>query len=81
MPMAGEELELRLPDGQVMTAHIRSFGIDAWRDSEGALYTTSEPADPSLTLTITCDSGVDVVPQGTEIWLPNARSTTVRQAP
>ena len=77
MPRAGEELELRLPDELVMIAHIASFGIDAWRDSEGNLYTNTDPADPSLTLTITCDSEVSEVPPGTEIWLKNARSAEV----
>jgi hypothetical protein len=74
MPMAGEEVELRLPDGHVMMAHIASFGIDAWKDSEGNLYTNSDPSDPSLTLTITCDADVTDIPSGTEIWLPNAKS-------
>jgi hypothetical protein len=73
MPMAGEEIELRLPDGQVKTAHIASFGIEAWEDGEGNIYTKSVPAEPSLTLTITCGPEVADVPPGTEIWLPNAR--------
>jgi hypothetical protein len=74
MPMPGEEIELRLPDGQIVTAHIASFGIDAWQDSEGNLYTNSDPSDPSLTLTIRCGPNLAEVPTGTEIWLPNARS-------
>ncbi len=74
MPMAGEEIELRLPDGHVMPALIASFGVNAWEDSDGNLYSSSDPSDPSLTLTITCSSEVREVPPGTEIWLTNARS-------
>ena len=74
MPMAGDEIELVLPDGQTITAFIASFGIDAWKDSEGNLYVNSDPADPSLTLTIMCESDLGGAPPGTEIWLRNARS-------
>lgn len=77
MPMSGEELELHLPDGPVISARIASFGIDMWRDSEGNLYTNTDPTDPSLTLTISCNSEVSEVPPGTEIWLKNARSADV----
>src|SRR5690242_2152687 len=80
MPMAGEEIELRLPDGQVMTARIARFGVDAWKDSEGNLYISTDPSDPSLTLTIVCGPNVGEVPPGTEIWLPNARSESTSQA-
>jgi hypothetical protein len=80
MPMTGEEIELRLPDGQVMTAHIAAFGVDAWKDSEGNLYLNTDPADVSLTLTITCDAPVEVVPPGTEVWLGNARSDSAPDA-
>src|SRR5690242_1465198 len=74
MPMVGEEIELRLPDGQVLTAVIASFGVDAWKDGEGNLYISTDPSDPSLTLTITCGSDVGEVPSGTAIWLPHAKS-------
>ncbi len=74
MPMAGEEVELLLPDGQVMMARIASFGVDAWSDGKGGMYITSDPADVTLTLTITCDADVTSIPSGTEIWLPNAQS-------
>jgi hypothetical protein len=80
MPMAGEDIELRLPDGRVMKAKIASFGIDAWKDSEGRLYTNTDPTDPALTLTITCNANVAEVPGGTEIWLPNARSNSASDA-
>ena len=72
MPMAGEEVELRLPDGGTKTAHIVSFGVSLWKDSEGNFYTNSDLTDPSLTLTIKCDPDVKGIPPGTQIWLPNA---------
>jgi hypothetical protein len=80
MPMSGEEIELRLPDGQVKPALIASFGIDAWTDSDGNLYTRSDRSDPSLTLTISCQSEIGEVPVGTEIWLSNARSHSASES-
>lgn len=76
MPMSGDELELLLPDGQHLTAHVASFGVSVWKDSEGNLYTMSDPADPALTLTITCSLDVEAIPAGTEIWLNNARTAS-----
>jgi hypothetical protein len=74
MPMTGDAVELRLPDGQAISASIVSFGVEAWKDDDGNLYTRSDPANPSLTLTITCDSDLTNLPSGTEVWLPNART-------
>jgi hypothetical protein len=76
MPMMGEELELLLPDGQVMSARIASFGVGVWADGEGNFYTDRDPSDPALTLTLTCDSHVDEIPVGTEVWLPNAKTVS-----
>ena len=76
MPMMGEELELLLPAGQVMTARIASFGVGVWADGEGNFYTDRDPSDPALTLTLTCDSPVDGIPVGTEVWLPNAKTVS-----
>lgn len=73
MPMPGEKVELRLPDGRVMTAIIASFGIDVWKDSEGQIFTNADPAGPSLTLTITGHPEIGSAPAGTEVWLSNAR--------
>ena len=73
MPMAGEEIELRLPGGQAIPALIASFGVDAWKDGGGNLHVTTDPANPSLTLTITSDGDLGAPPPGTEIWLINAR--------
>jgi hypothetical protein len=76
MPIMGEELELLLSDGQVMTARIASFGVGVWADGEGNFYTDRDPSDPALTLTITCDSAVVEIPAGTEVWLPNAKTVS-----
>lgn len=73
MPMAGDDLELRLPDGNVRTARIASFGVSVWKDSEGNFFMNTDPADPFLSLYITCDSDVGEVPPGTEIWLSDAK--------
>lgn len=73
MPMAGDEVELRLPGGDVLAARIAGFGIDVWKDDEGNFWATSDLSDPSLTLTIICSPDVAEVPAGTEIWLPNAK--------
>jgi hypothetical protein len=75
VPLPGAEVELRTPEGRVITAHVASFGIDAWQDSAGNLYISSSPADPLLTLTLTCGAEVAALPPGTEVWLPSARPT------
>jgi hypothetical protein len=80
MPMAGEEVELRLPDGHILAARIATFGLGVWQDSEGNLHTDSDPSDPALTLTITCDSSVSAIPVGTEIWLPNAKTVSAAES-
>lgn len=80
MPMTGDEIELRLPDGRVITAHIASFGVDVWKDSEGNFYTNSDFSDPSLTLTITCDADLEEMPPGTEVWLSNATFSSASDA-
>ena len=76
MPIAGEEVELRLPDGKILAAHIATLGLGVWQDSEGNLHTDSDPSDPALTLTITCDSSVSEIPAGTEVWLLNAKTVS-----
>jgi hypothetical protein len=79
MPMAGEELELRLPDGHVVTGIIAGFGVDVWKDSEGKLWTNMDPSDPALTLTISCDTDVSAVPPGTEVWLKDAKPSSTSE--
>lgn len=74
MPMAGEELELRLSDERVAPARIASFGVDAWKDSDGNLCVNTDPSGGFyLTLTITGISDASEVAPRTEIWLSNAR--------
>ncbi len=76
VPMAGEKLELHLPDGRVQPASIGGFGVELRRDEEGNFWTTSDPANPVLTLTIAGDLHPEDVPPGTEIWLSEARYKT-----
>lgn len=73
MPMKGDEVELRLPDGGMKSGHIVGFGMGAWKGSDGKFYTNVDPYDPDLTLTITGDADLTELPPGTEIWLPDAK--------
>lgn len=69
MPMLheGDEVELRLPDGTTRTAYVSTFAIEAWH-LNGKYVTTSDPRDPSLTLTLAGDLTPDDVPVGAEVW-------------
>lgn len=73
VPMAGDDLELCLPDGRVIHAPIGHFGIEVWRGEDGHFYTASNPSDPVLTLTIAGGLRPEDVPPGTEIWLREAK--------
>jgi hypothetical protein len=68
MAMPGDGLWLRLPDGSSRTAVVGLFGIEAWA-SEGGLVTSSDPADPEVTLSIAGDLQPAEVPAGTQVWL------------
>lgn len=68
VPMSGDPLELRLPDGTVRPASVALFGIDAWSDGD-AYYIDTDPDDPELSLTIALPAPDDL-PAGTEVWLP-----------
>lgn len=81
MPMAGDELELRYPDGRVVAARIVSFGVSVWRDSDDAFYMPTDPAEPALTLTVSNDSSLaDLIP-GAEVWLSEAKFAPESGAP
>ncbi|MFI7212949.1 hypothetical protein ACIBP4_00095 [Micromonospora maritima] len=72
VPMAGDLLQLRLPDGRTVRASVYTFGIEMW-EVDGSLLTNSDPADPELTLTVQGDSLPDEIPMGTEVWLAEPR--------
>jgi len=80
MPMAGDELELRLPDGRVQRALVGHFGIEMWRHEDGHFYTISDPSNPAATLTIAGGFHTEDVPPGTEIWLSEAKYQTSTQS-
>lgn len=63
-PEAGDEVELRLPDGLVRTARIVSTGLDPEKDVDG-----NRSRDRRLTISIRCAPDLQAVPPGTEIWL------------
>jgi hypothetical protein len=77
--MAGNELELCLPDGRVRHAIVGGFGIEGWVSNEGNFHTNSDPSDPVLTLFIAGDLRIKDVPPGTEIWLSEAKYKTPTQ--
>lgn len=67
IPMPGDALQLRLPDGRRVRATVARFGVEAFL-RDGSLYTEGDPTDPVLTLTIV-DLESDALPGATEIWL------------
>lgn len=81
MPMAGDALELHYPDGRVVSSRIVSFGVSVWRDSDGAFYMPSDPAEPALTLTISGDSRLADLTPGVEVWLSDAKFAPESDAP
>jgi hypothetical protein len=74
-PQQGDPVELALPGGGTRMATIGSFGIEAWRQ-DGRILTSSDPADPVLTLNLEGTVRPADVPPGTEIWLAEARHTS-----
>lgn len=80
MPMAGDGLELRLPDGRVQYALVGGFGIEVRHHEDGHFSTFSDPSFPVLTLTIAGDLHTEDVPPGTEIWLSEAKYKAPTQA-
>jgi hypothetical protein len=68
VPMPGDTVQMRLPDGSQRNAFVASFGIEMF-ERDGYLYTDSPPDDPQMTLSLTGDLGPEDVPAGTEIWL------------
>lgn len=67
MPCEGDQVELRLPGGEVRKAYIAAFAIEAWKVGN-SYVTASGPKDPSLTLILAGDLTPDDVPAGTEVW-------------
>ncbi|GHP00374.1 hypothetical protein KSF_104210 [Reticulibacter mediterranei] len=51
-------------------------GKEVWKVEGNDFYTTSDPSNPVLTLTIAGDLRPEDVPPGTEIWLSEARYQT-----
>lgn len=72
MPMRGDPVELRMPDGTRRPSAIALFGIDGWKKGDH-FYTASNPADPQLTLTI-AEQEPGNLPSMTQVWLPGVES-------
>lgn len=67
VPHDGDEVELRLPHGEIRNAYIAAIGIEMWR-AGNSYVTASDPKDPALTVTLAGDLTPDDVPAGTEVW-------------
>jgi hypothetical protein len=69
LPDAGDDLELRLPDGRVRYEKIGGFGIDGTRRGR-YIHVAGDPQKPEMTLYIAGGLEPGDVPSGTQIWLP-----------
>jgi hypothetical protein len=65
--MQGAALELRRPDGSVMTTHLIIYGASVWKQPDGSFHYYGDPKDPEIKLTI--EGTIADVPPGTEVWL------------
>ena len=79
VPMAGDPLQLRLPDGRTVGTSVYTFGIEMWQ-VDRTLLTNSDPVDPELTLTVQGDSLPDEVPAGTGRSGSPSRATRTRKS-
>lgn len=72
MPMHGDAVELRLPDGRTLAAQVMSLGVSVSSDDEGNYYSDSaDLTELGMTLSLMGDSAIGQAPPGTEVWLTN----------
>ncbi len=76
----GSPLELRRPDGTVLETTLITFGVPVMRRDDGTIYTTDDPSDPEIKLTISSDLDPDDVSEGTGVWLKSEDATEQTQA-
>jgi hypothetical protein len=67
--MQGAPLELRRPDGSVISTTLVTYGVSVWRGDDGAMYMHDDPADAEIKLNLPADLSLDEIPVGTEVWL------------
>jgi hypothetical protein len=65
----GAALEFRRPDGTSSRTVLVTYGVSVWRGADDALYTSDDPADPEIWMTIPAEVQAELVPPGTEVWL------------
>ncbi|WP_144127913.1 hypothetical protein [Catellatospora sichuanensis] len=70
--MRGDILQVRRPDGSVLTGTVGMWGVDAWQDADGNLVISSDPADPEVSVTVADLAESDLVP-GSEVWIETYR--------
>jgi hypothetical protein len=46
-----------------------TYGIWTWRGEDGSLYTSEDPSDPEIKLTLSENLSPEGVTVGTEVWL------------
>jgi hypothetical protein len=68
VPLPGDLLEIRFPDGGENRVHVAAFGWEGL-ESGGAMYLNPDPTDPKFNLVIAGDLSPTAVPRGSEIWL------------
>ncbi|HEV2633795.1 MAG TPA: hypothetical protein VGX23_01540 [Actinocrinis sp.] len=69
VPVPGDLLEIRFPDGGEDRAQVAAFGWEGFDAGGGKLYLNTDPSDPRFSLTIAGDLQPTAVPRGSEIWL------------
>jgi hypothetical protein len=67
VPMPGDVVESRLPDGSRRTAVIEVFGLEL-TEVDGELFSATDPSDFQLTLRLRELKAAEV-PPGTEVWI------------
>jgi len=68
VPLPGDLLEIRFPDGGENRVQVAAFGWEGL-ESGGAMYLNTDPTDPKFNLVIAGDLSPIAVPRGSEIWL------------
>lgn len=68
VPLPGDLLEIRFPDGGEDRAQVAAFGWEGL-DPGGPRYLNTDPTDPKFSLVIAGDLSPLAVPRGSEIWL------------
>lgn len=69
VPLPGDLLEIRFPDGGEDRAQVAAFGWEGLEAGGGLVPLHTDPTDPKFSLVIAGDLPPTAVPRGSEIWL------------